>query len=88
MTIHFVGRKSNIGKYALGSLLFGFSTIVIYAKYNTKFRQWMKTNVYGSDELLKILLFEDKSIQDLPNNLKPKWVFWIQNYEIYFYNYD
>jgi len=72
LIIHFVGRKSNVGKYALGSLIFGFSTIVIYAKYDTKFRQWLKTNVYGSDELLKLLLFEDKFIRDIPNSVKPK----------------
>ncbi|XP_060833624.1 MICOS complex subunit Mic60-like isoform X2 [Rhopalosiphum padi] len=64
--------KSNVGKYAFGSLIFGFSSIVVYAKYDTKFRQWLKTNVYGSDELLKLLLFEDKVINDIPNNLKPK----------------
>jgi len=56
----------------LGSLIFGFSTIVVYAKYDTKFRQWLKTNVYGSDELLKLLLFEDKSIHNIPNSEKPK----------------
>lgn len=66
--------KSNLGKYALGSLIFGFSTIVVYAKYDTKFRQWLKTNVYGSDELLKLLLFEDKSIHNIPNIEKPKLV--------------
>lgn len=76
MIISFVGRKSNVGKYALGSLIFGFSTIVVYAKYDTKFRQWLKTNVYGSDDLLKLLLFEDKSIHNKPNIEKPKWVFW------------
>lgn len=68
----FVGRKSNIGKYAFGSLLFGFSSIVVYAKYDTNFRQWLKTNVYGSDELLKVLLFEDKITQDKSNNVKLK----------------
>ncbi|CAI6363574.1 unnamed protein product [Macrosiphum euphorbiae] len=64
--------KSNVGKYALGSLIFGFSTIVVYAKYDTKFRQWLKTNVYGSDELLQVLLFEDKSVHTKPNSEKPK----------------
>ncbi|XP_015379775.1 PREDICTED: MICOS complex subunit Mic60-like isoform X2 [Diuraphis noxia] len=66
--------KSNVGKYALGSLIFGFSTIVVYAKYDTKFRQWLKTNVYGSDELIKLLLFEDKPIYNIPNSEKPKLV--------------
>ncbi|XP_027837338.1 MICOS complex subunit Mic60-like isoform X1 [Aphis gossypii] len=66
--------KSNIGKYAFGSLLFGFSSIVVYAKYDTNFRQWLKTNVYGSDELLKVLLFEDKITQDKSNNVKLKLV--------------
>lgn len=68
----FVGRKSSIGKYAFGSLIFGFSSIVVYAKYDTNFRQWLKANVYGSDELLKVLLFEDKIIHDKSNNVKPK----------------
>lgn len=66
--------KSNVRKYALGSLIFGFSTIIVYAKYDTKFRQWLKTNVYGSDELLKLLLFEDKFMHDAPNSEKPKLV--------------
>lgn len=66
--------KSNIGKYAFGSLIFGFSSIVVYAKYDTNFRQWLKTNVYGSDELLKVLLFEDKITHDKSNNVKPKLV--------------
>ncbi|XP_003240956.1 MICOS complex subunit Mic60 isoform X1 [Acyrthosiphon pisum] len=74
--------KSNVGKYALGSLIFGFSTIVVYAKYDTKFRQWLKTNVYGSDELLKLLLFEDKSIHNKPNSEKPKLVPPTNNHDI------
>lgn len=64
-----------MGKYALGSLIFGFSTIVVYAKYDTKFRQWLKTNVYGSDELLKLILFEDKSTSEKPSSVKSKYVF-------------
>lgn len=61
-----------MGKYALGSLIFGFSTIVVYAKYDTKFRQWLKTNIYGSDEFLKLIFFEDKSAQEQPSSVKPK----------------
>lgn len=68
--MYFISRKSNIGKYALGSFIFGFSSVVVYAKYDPTFRQWLKNNIYGSDELLKIILFEDKV--DQPNNLKPK----------------
>lgn len=61
-----------MGKYVLGSVIFGFTTIVVYAKYDTKFRQWLKTNIYGSDKLLKLILFEDKSAQEQPSNVKPK----------------
>lgn len=64
-----------MGKYALGSLLFGFSTIVVYAKYDTQFRQWLKTNVYGSDELLKLILFEDNSTHEKSSSIKSKYVF-------------
>lgn len=56
----------------MGSLIFGFSSIVIYAKYDTKFRQWLKANVYGSDELLKLLLFEDKFAQEKPSNVESR----------------
>ncbi|XP_025194019.1 MICOS complex subunit Mic60-like [Melanaphis sacchari] len=66
-------RKSNVGKYALGTVIFGFSSIVVYAKYDSKFRQWLKSNVYGSEEILKLLLFEDKIIHDIPNNVKPNF---------------
>lgn len=76
-----------MGKYALGSLIFGFSTIVVYAKYDTKFRQWLKTNIYGSDELLKLILFEDKTAHEQPSSVKPKWVFWLQIY-VYIINFD
>lgn len=65
----FYRKKSNVGKYALGSLIIGFSSIVVYAKYDTSFRHWLKTNVYGSDELLKLILFEDNAP---PNIVKPK----------------
>jgi len=53
-----------VGKYTLGSLIVGFSSIVVYAKYDIQFRDWLKNNVYGSDEILKLLLFEDKSTHE------------------------
>ncbi|XP_050426152.1 MICOS complex subunit Mic60-like [Adelges cooleyi] len=62
-------RKSNVGKYTIGSLLFGFSAVVVYAKYDNNFRQWLKNNVSGSDELLKLILFEEKSFGNYPNRL-------------------
>jgi len=61
-----------VGKYALGSFIFGCSTIIIYAKYDTKFRQWLKANVYGSDDLLKVILFEDKHAQEQTSSVKSK----------------
>lgn len=67
-----------MGKYALGSLILGFSSVVVYAKYDSTFRQWLKNNVYGSDKLLELLLFEDKPANDSKSNTKPKWVFWIK----------
>lgn len=61
-----------MGKYALSSLIFGFSSIIVYAKYDSKFRHWLKTNVYGSDELLQLLFFENKSAHDQSDRKKPK----------------
>lgn len=73
---NFVFRKSNIGKYVLGSLILGCSSIVVYAKYDPKFRQWLKTNIKGSDELLKMILFEEKGLEKpvsgQQNSVKPK----------------
>lgn len=56
----------------LGSFVFGFSTIIVYAKYDTKFRHWLKTNVNGSDDLLQLLFFEGKSVHEQPSTVKPK----------------
>lgn len=73
--MYFIGRKSNVGKYALGSFIFGFGSIVVCAKYDPKFRQWLKNNVYGSDELLKIILFEEEMVHNQSYNVKPEYVF-------------
>lgn len=61
-----------MGKYALGSLILGFSSVVVYAKYDSTFRQWLKTNLYGSDKLLELLLFEDKFANDQLSSAKPR----------------
>lgn len=73
--VNIIYRKSNVGKYALGSLIFGFSSVVVYAKYDANFRHWLTTNVYGSDELLK-LIFEDKPASEQKGSTtKSKCVF-------------
>ncbi|XP_050522304.1 MICOS complex subunit Mic60-like [Daktulosphaira vitifoliae] len=61
--------KSHVGKYTIGSLIFGFSAVVAYAKYDNNFRQWLKINVPGSDDILKLILLEKKSPNDYIDNV-------------------
>lgn len=68
----------------MGSLIFGFSSIVVYAKYDTNFRYWLKNNLYGSDEFLKLLFFEDKSASEQQRSTKSKYVFWIEIIKFYY----
>lgn len=42
----------------------GTAGIVVYSKYDPKFRELITNNVPGSDKFIKICLFEDKEFVD------------------------
>lgn len=53
--------------YATSTILTGVvgtGGIVVYSKYDPKFRELLTNNIPGSDKFIKVCLFEDKEIVD------------------------
>lgn len=47
----------------------GTGGIVIYSKYDPKFRELLTNNVPGSDKFIRVCLFEDKEFVDQSKRL-------------------
>lgn len=47
----------------------GTAGVVVYSKYDPKFRELVTYNIPGSDKFIKICLFEDKEIVDKSKQL-------------------
>lgn len=59
--------RSRFWFYASSTILtgvIGTAGIVVYSKYDPKFREMLTNNIPGSDKLIKVCLFEDKEILD------------------------
>lgn len=47
----------------------GTAGIVVYSKYEPKFREMLTSNIPGADKFIKVCLFEDKEFVDKSKNL-------------------
>lgn len=72
MTITFLCFRSKFLFYTTSTIITGIIStagIVVYSKYDPKFRELLTNNVSGSDKYIKILLFEDKEFVDRSKQL-------------------